>query len=284
MPVIVADDADMKWTAHHENILIEWGDKAMCYRWLHGKAHAKYSWLNAVYTIPVIIMSTLTGTANFAIGRLDEEYKSYASIAIGGVNIIAGIITTIQQFLKVTELAEAHRASSIAWDKFYRNAKVELARAPEERTPVIHGVKTAKEEFDRLMETSPPIPERIIAKFRRAFPELPVKGLAKSAKATPLPLSRPEICGTMRSTRETLFRADDVVIVPRATGLPSNVSEALLAKARQRKRIAAAYTAFSAQMNRPPSVVELSRELPDDTDDDVAGYIDGLIAEREDKS
>ena len=26
-----------KWTAEHENILVEWADKAACYRWLHGK-------------------------------------------------------------------------------------------------------------------------------------------------------------------------------------------------------------------------------------------------------
>ena len=51
---------------------------------------------------------------------------------IGGVNIIAGIAITIQQFLKISELNEAHRVSSISWDKFHRKIKVEHAKSPTE--------------------------------------------------------------------------------------------------------------------------------------------------------
>ena len=29
----------VEWTQEHEQILIEWADKAMCYRWLHAKAN-----------------------------------------------------------------------------------------------------------------------------------------------------------------------------------------------------------------------------------------------------
>ena len=54
-------------------------------------------------------------------------------MAIGAVNIFAGILTTIAQFLKIGELNEAHRVASIAWDKFYRNTKVELAKSPAEK-------------------------------------------------------------------------------------------------------------------------------------------------------
>ena len=117
------------WTPDHENILVEWADKAMCYRWLHAKSHSHYSKANAWFTIPVIIMSTLTGTANFAQDRFSENIKPLVAMGIGGVNIFAGILTTIQQFLKIGELNEAHRVSSISWDKFYRNIKVELAKS-----------------------------------------------------------------------------------------------------------------------------------------------------------
>ena len=51
-----------------------------------------------MFTIPVIIMSTLTGTANFAQERVPENYQAIYSIIIGSINIFAGIITTIQQF------------------------------------------------------------------------------------------------------------------------------------------------------------------------------------------
>jgi len=114
------------WTEEHEHIFVEWSDKAMIYRWLHSRANVMYSNLNAWYTIPVIIISTLTGTANFAQEKVPYEYQSYFGMIIGTFNIVAGIVTTIQQFLKITQLNEAHRVSSIACDKFYRNIKIEL--------------------------------------------------------------------------------------------------------------------------------------------------------------
>ena len=100
----------IEWSSQLEQILVEWADKAICYRWLHSASHINYSFKNRWYTVPVIIMSTLTGTANFAQERVPEEYQPYFSIGVGSINILAGIITTIQQFLKISELPEAHRA------------------------------------------------------------------------------------------------------------------------------------------------------------------------------
>ncbi len=182
-----------EWTIEHEQILVEWADKAMCYRWLHSRSHALYSYLNTWYTIPVIIISTLTGTANFAQERVPLEYQSFFVMIVGGFNILAGIITTIQQFLKITQLNESHRVSSIAWDKFYRNIKIELAKHPDERMNVTQMIKICKEEFDRLMETSPNIPDKIIQSFKTEF--------KKYEDDTDLPkIITPEVCDSLVST------------------------------------------------------------------------------------
>ena len=180
----------IEWTTEHEDILIEWADKAMCYRWLHSKSNMLFSRLNAWYTIPVIVISTLTGTANFAQERVPIEYQNYFVMIVGGFNILAGIITTVQQFLKITQLNEAHRVSSIAWDKFYRNVKIELAKHPDERIDVKQMVKMSKEEFDRLMETSPNIPENIIVQFKTNFSSSEEFGK----------IIKPEICDTLVPT------------------------------------------------------------------------------------
>ena len=168
-PDAAVSTVDIDWTTDHEDILIEWADKAMCFRWLHSRAHALYSKLNYNYTIPVIVISTLTGTANFAQNRVPLEYQGYFVMVVGGFNILAGIITTIQQFLKITQLNESHRVSGIAWDKFYRNIKIELTRHPDERINVNQMLKMCKEEFDRMMETSPVIQDEIIAEFKKTF-------------------------------------------------------------------------------------------------------------------
>jgi hypothetical protein len=111
-------------------------------------------------------------------------------MVVGGFNILAGIITTIQQFLKITQLNEAHRVSGIAWDKFYRNVKIELAKHPSERTPVTQMIKLCKEEFDRLMETSPVIPDKIVESFKTHFQN----------SDNYVKIVKPEICDVLVST------------------------------------------------------------------------------------
>lgn len=189
---------DMKWNDEHEKILIDWADKAMCYRWLHSQANNNYSWLNAWFSIPVIIISTLTGTANFAQDRIDATYLSLFVMIVGSLNILAGIISTIQQFLKISDLKEAHRVSSIAWDKFYRNIKIELSKKPEERVLVGQMLKLCKEEYDRLMETSPSISQGIIKKFNDTFKKTPNFSN----------LSKPEICDSLTSTNEFVYKKE----------------------------------------------------------------------------
>ena len=93
-PVIV-------WKKEHENILIEWADKAMCYSWLHSKSYNLYKLLDIWFTVPVIIVSTITGTANFAQDRIPMQYADIYVMIIGAANIIVGIVTTIKQFLKI---------------------------------------------------------------------------------------------------------------------------------------------------------------------------------------
>ena len=182
-----------EWTPDHETILVEWADKAMCYRWLHTRANAMYSTLNAWYTVPVIIISTLTGTANFAQDRVPANYQGVFVMFVGAFNILAGIISTIQQFLKITQLNESHRVSSIAWDKFYRNIKIELAKHPVERMSATQMIKMSKEEYDRLMETSPNIPAEIIGMFKTSFQN----------SDNYEDIIKPEICDVLVSTDKT---------------------------------------------------------------------------------
>ena len=194
--------SEKEWTAEHEKILIDWADKAMCYRWLHSRSHQRFSKVNTYFTIPVIIMSTLTGTANFAQDRVPEDYRGYFSMGVGFFNILAGIITTIQQFLKISELNEGHRVSSIHWDKFYRKIRVELSKPYDERQNVVDFLKNCTEEFDRLMETSPIIQNRIIILFQKTFnntnDERKKEMFAK--------LKKPEICDSLESVELTLFK------------------------------------------------------------------------------
>jgi len=180
-----------KWADYHEKIFIDWCDKAMSYRYLHTNCQRYYYKLKVWFTIPVIFISTLTGVANFAQERIPETYQFYYTIGIGSFNIIAGFITTVSQFLKVGELYEAHRVSSISWGKFCRNINIELAKCREERIPINLYLKSVKEEYDLLLETSPSITKKEINLFKKKF---------KKAN-----FIKPEICDNLVSVAENMY-------------------------------------------------------------------------------
>ena len=203
----------VKWSSQHEKILVDWADKATCYKWLHEKSHREFARKNRWFTIPVIIMSTFTGTANFAQERIPPEYVNVFTMGIGSISIVAGIITTIQQFLKISEMCESHRISSISWGKFHRNLKIELAKSPIERTPVTQLIKASKEEFDRLIETSQSVPNHIVTLFKDTFSggkieydkngnKLPLTGKQKMYEE----LTKPEICDALESVTNTIYK------------------------------------------------------------------------------
>lgn len=203
------NDENNGWTKAHEDILTEWCDKANCYKWLHMKSAAKYKWLHNLYTIPVIIMSTLTGTANFAQEKLPDRYIFYAPIVIGCINIMAGIITTVQQFLHINELNEGHRVSTIAWDKFYRRLKIELSKNPNERQHIREFFITSSEEYDRLMESSPIIDKSILELFKATFEGSFTKS---DVKLMFQELSKPEICDALVSVKKSIYKIPDEVL------------------------------------------------------------------------
>jgi hypothetical protein len=189
------DSKHSEWTEENEQIMVEWCDVAQCYKWLNTRAHAKYSYMHAWFTIPAIVLSTISGTASFAQTSLPTAYQSYSPMAIGTINIFIGILTTVQQYLKISELNEAHRVSSISWDKFARNIRIELAKKPEERMRCEHFLKLNRQEFDRLMETSPLLSESIIAEFEQKFKDKP--GFKE--------LRKPDICNVITSADKTRY-------------------------------------------------------------------------------
>ena len=157
------------WKAEEETLLKQWGDKAQCYHWMHARCRKIYQCKNAGFTIPVIIISTITGTANFAQDRFAEEYREYVVMIIGTMSLIAGIITTIQQFLKISEINEGHRVSALSWGKFHRSIESELRRHPLDRMSATELIKISKDEYNRLVEISPNIPDDVIKEFNKKF-------------------------------------------------------------------------------------------------------------------
>jgi hypothetical protein len=157
----------IEWDETTESILVTWADQAQCYTWLCYTAHLRYSRLQACFSIPTIIFSTIIGATSFT--NVSGSFQQYLPIVIGGVNITIGILTTIQQYFKISEYNENFRICSRAWDKFARRIELELTRDPYTRESAGLFLKKASEEFERLMETTPSLPIDIVKSFDRKF-------------------------------------------------------------------------------------------------------------------
>jgi len=159
------------WNEQHESILRQWGEASGCYRYMHHRAFLMYKGLSMRFTLPVIILSTITGTANFAQEQFPENLRGMVPSVIGGLNLIAGLVATIMQFLKINELMENHKAAALSFGLLSRNIRLELALAREERsTDGLEFVTRCKNEYDRLIEQSPSVPSTILAEFEKEYP------------------------------------------------------------------------------------------------------------------
>lgn len=191
-------DSNQRWTKEQEELLASWSERASGYRWLHTRSEKLYRCRNYTFTIPVIILSTLTGTANFAMDSfIPEENKQLAMACVGGVNIFAGILSTLQNFLRYAELMESHRVAEVSWSKLSRDIAVELTLEPKMRKPAFDFLNVCRSEYDRLIEQSPPIDDDIIKRYKSEFNKLEPD------------FNHPHVCNGLKKCKVFQYNEDD---------------------------------------------------------------------------
>jgi len=165
----IPDDIE-KWSDEIEELLSEWCEVSMCYSYLHNFSQRKYKKKYHHFQIPIIVLSTLTGTANFATdGYVPEGIKQGFSACVGSLNLLCGILGTLLSFLRYSEIYEGHRISALAWSKLGRNIEIELSLDHRKRKNCRDFLKVCRSEYDNLLESSPNIDIDIIGLFNKKF-------------------------------------------------------------------------------------------------------------------
>ena len=159
-------------TWHPQQLLIlkGWSELASSYSYLHDKSYQSYRKRNLRYTLPVIIISTVTGTASFALESIPSFARPYAPATIGFFNLLAGLITTISQFLKISELCESHRVASKNFRSLARNISIELQLPSGERVSNSRVyMEEIRIELNKLLENSPALHRKFTKRFFDKF-------------------------------------------------------------------------------------------------------------------
>lgn len=158
------------WSREQEMILKTWAEKAAGYRWLHEQSARHYRRLNNRYVYPQIVLSTLAGVGGFGATSSNQPKFNYFGYIIAGMNIFTALLSSFQKFMMSAEKSEIHATVARQFAAYYRNISLELALNPRDRTDCLELCKACRNEYDRLMNVAPSVPQKIINQFKDKFP------------------------------------------------------------------------------------------------------------------
>jgi hypothetical protein len=166
--IMDTDQQKISWNSQLERIISDEGERSLCFVWLHTKAEKYYAKLNTYISLPVILLSTIAGAGSFGSQSLFNN-SQIANIVIGGMSITVAALNTVAGFFAWAKRSESHRIASSTYGKIYRFILIELALPRSERIAAKDMLKIVREQCDRLADTSPQIPDKIIQDFKKKF-------------------------------------------------------------------------------------------------------------------
>ena len=161
----IETNKNITWDDAIENILSELGDEAQINAYLHKKAQEHFTIKNIKFQLPIIVLSALSGTGNFISANF-PAYSEYIILGVGGVSIFTSIISSVAQFLQVSQLSENHRMSYLSWEKFHSTIKFQLNKRRIARDNIKDFIGLIIPEYQRLKEISADIPKHILESIK----------------------------------------------------------------------------------------------------------------------
>ena len=116
------------------------------------------------------MLSTVAGTLSIGNGSIfGEENEQTAGMGIGLLSLSVGVLNTIATYFGFAKRAENHRLCSIEYSKLFRFIAIELSLPRSERMLCGDLLKVVKEQYERLQEISPLVPQNVVDDFKHRF-------------------------------------------------------------------------------------------------------------------
>jgi hypothetical protein len=142
----------------------QWTENAIKLRWLHDSSYRYYKGMNDQLFYTSIILTTFTGIAGFGIATT----SSYTPYVLASMNIMIGLLLSVQKFIRAAENSEAHANASRHYASFIRSVAMEMNMHPS-NDEYVDFVKYFKNDYARLCSISPDVPNKIIKQFKSQF-------------------------------------------------------------------------------------------------------------------
>ena len=210
---MTSEIGDVDWTSILEEYFSSSGEKAHCLAWCHKQAEALYSNRRNWIDIPSIMLSSVIGFLNAGSSSMFNDPK-ISSIALGVGSLVVGVLQTVNTYFAWAKKAEGHRISSIQYAKLYRFLKIEMALPRSQRMNPNDLLKKIKDDYDRLQEISPLLPNQVIQEFKQKFSDAKYAEISKPEETNGLEKI------TVFEERVTKSKSIDVLNSPIMIGNP----------------------------------------------------------------
>lgn len=162
---------EIHWSDQLEVLIAREAEKCRGLAWIHQRAELHQNYRNNILQIPVIVLSTLAGTASVGSSTLFVNTQ-LASIVIGSVSIGVGILNTLANYYSFAKRSEAHRIAYTQYSKLFSQISIELSLPRNERMDPPNLLKMIRSTMERLSETTPSPPTQIINAFNKEFKDV----------------------------------------------------------------------------------------------------------------
>jgi hypothetical protein len=159
----------VSWSSALEDYFASTGEKAHCLSYLHKRSEMLYSNRRTFIDLPVIVLSSVVGFLSVGSSSMFAGNEMASSVGLGVGSLAVSVLQTVNTYFGWAKRAEGHRIASIQYARLYRFLNIEMNLPRNERSTPHDLLKNTQEQYDRLVEISPLLPQREIDEFKRKF-------------------------------------------------------------------------------------------------------------------
>jgi len=221
-----------EWTDDIEILLKNISEKCQIWRELHIKTHTIFKKKYYRLTIPVIVLSSITGGANLSLGSISTSAdNNIINLVIGALGIIISILSTLNNIFSFSKRKDEHYRASNDWYRLHRLIKTELSLERDRRIEVTKFFNMVLHEIERIHEYQPNIRNDVLNNFK--------KSLRKKGKT--ISIEMPEIImlsetviykKTIETQNEKIHKMNTIIDIPETDEEISSLSSSNLEIAR----------------------------------------------------